>query len=68
MQYLDSAMDSGVLLLTVQLLWGVIAFCIPVVLSTMDLKYVRQRMREGGADTFPPLSSRKDFVALCMTP
>ena len=67
MQFLISAMRSGVVLLAVQLLWGIVAFFIPVTLSTMDLKYVRQRLREGAGDAFLPFSSRQDFEELYPT-
>ena len=51
MEFIVSALHPG-LLLAVQLLWGIIAFFVPVVFSTMDLKYVQRRQREIGGDIF----------------
>ena len=64
MEFLVSALHPGILLLAVQLFWGIIAFLVPVAFSTMDLKYVRQRQRDIGGDIFTVLASREDFSEL----
>jgi hypothetical protein len=44
----------------VVLLWAVVAFFIPVLLATADMKYVARRRRELGG-FFRPLTSPEDF-------
>jgi hypothetical protein len=64
MNLLVAVLQPGVLLLGLQLLWGIVAFFIPVAGSTMDFRHVRRRQRELGGGIFQVLASREDFSEL----
>lgn len=64
MRAIHLTLNPGVILVAVQLLWGIAAFFIPFLFSTMDMRYVRQRQRQLGGNIFTPLASRQDFAEL----
>ena len=59
-QFIERTTHSLVLVL----LWAVVAFFVPVAVSTMDFRYARQRRRELGVDMFHPLTSKQHFSGL----
>lgn len=61
MRFLASALQPGMLLLSCQILWGTLSFFIPVIVSTMDMRRVRQRQREVNGGIFTVLATRQDF-------
>lgn len=64
MNLLVAVLRPGLLLVGLQLLWGIVAFFIPVAASTMDFRYVRRRQRELGGGLLKILASREDFSEL----
>ena len=62
MEIITATLHPGPVLLTVQLIWSLITFFMPILLSTMDMRYSMRRWREVGF--FSPMSSREDFLQL----